>query len=149
MRLIVATPVAVVEDTDDVVHLRAEDETGAFGILPGHARFVTTLPISVVSWRDAAGGEHHVAVRGGVLIVGDDDAVEIATRQAIREDDLDALERKLEEVFLREMTDDEKARTAARRLHLATMRRIQRVLDASRGGETMARSLGPVEDAER
>ena len=35
-------------------HLRAEDDTGAFGILPGHADFLTVLAVSVVTWRDDA-----------------------------------------------------------------------------------------------
>jgi F-type H+-transporting ATPase subunit epsilon len=43
MRLIVSTPLAIVVDTDDVMHLRAEDETGAFGILPRHDNFLTVL----------------------------------------------------------------------------------------------------------
>ncbi len=54
MKLTVTTPLAIVVEADDVAHLRAEDETGAFGILPGHADFLTALAISVVSWRDAA-----------------------------------------------------------------------------------------------
>ena len=59
MKLTVTTPLAIVVEADDVVHLRAEDETGAFGILPGHADFLTALAVSVVSWRDASGTEDH------------------------------------------------------------------------------------------
>ena len=33
----------------DVVYLRAEDDTGAFGILPGHTDFLTALAVSVAS----------------------------------------------------------------------------------------------------
>ena len=43
MRLTVTTPLAIVAEADDVAHLRAEDDTGAFGILPGHADFLTAL----------------------------------------------------------------------------------------------------------
>jgi F-type H+-transporting ATPase subunit epsilon len=121
MKLLFTTPTALVVEAE-----------GAFGIEPRHARFLTTLPVSVVSWRDAEAAEHHVAVRGGVLIVEDGD-VQIATRQAIREDDLEALAHKIEEIFLQDAEAEEAERTSARRLHLATMRQIQRVLDASRG----------------
>ncbi len=69
MRLSVATPLAIVVDTDDVAQLRAEDETGSFGILAGHADFVTALAISVATWRDKKGAEHYIAVRGGMLQV--------------------------------------------------------------------------------
>ena len=43
MKLTIVTPLAVIIETDGVVHLRAEDETGAFGILSGHADFLTAL----------------------------------------------------------------------------------------------------------
>ena len=125
MRFVVATPTGLVVEAEAVSHVRAEDETGAFGIRPRHARFLTTLPVSVVSWRDAGTAEHHVAVRGGVLVVEDGD-VEIATRQAVRDDDLAALARKVEDIFLREIEGEEAARTTSRRLHFATMRQIRR-----------------------
>ena len=70
MRLLVTTPMAVIVDADSVRHVRAEDETGAFGILPGHADFITALAVSVITWRNGTDEEHHVAVRGGVLTVG-------------------------------------------------------------------------------
>ena len=69
MKLTVTTPLAIVTEADDVAHLRAEDDSGAFGILPGHADFLTALSLSVVSWRDRRGTEHHLAVRGGMLEV--------------------------------------------------------------------------------
>ena len=47
---------------------RAEDRSGAFGIAPGHANFITLLPVSVVTWREANGKEGFVLVRGGVLL---------------------------------------------------------------------------------
>jgi F-type H+-transporting ATPase subunit epsilon len=40
MRLRIVTPMRLIVETDDIVSLRAEDETGAFGILPGHADFL-------------------------------------------------------------------------------------------------------------
>ena len=82
MRLQVVTPLEVAVDADDVASLRAEDTTGAFGILPRHADFVTSLAISVVTWHDVAGAEHRIAVRGGVLRVQNGDFIQIATRQA-------------------------------------------------------------------
>ena len=58
MKLNVSTPLAIVVDVDDLAYLRAEDETGAFGILPGHADFLTALAVSVLTWRDRTGIEH-------------------------------------------------------------------------------------------
>ena len=50
MRLLITTPTAVVLDDPDVVGVRAEDESGSFGILSGHADFLTALTVSMVSW---------------------------------------------------------------------------------------------------
>ena len=92
MRLLISTPAAVVLDLDGVVHLRDEDASGAFGILPGHADFLTALPISVASWRLARGAEQHCALRSGVLTVNGGRQIEIATRQAVLGDALGQLE---------------------------------------------------------
>jgi len=56
MRLLITTPTAVVIDDPDVVTVRAEDESGSFGILNGHADFLTALTVSVVSWRAPMAG---------------------------------------------------------------------------------------------
>lgn len=128
MRLTVATPMAVVIETDNVAHLRAEDETGAFGILPGHADFLTALAVSVVTWRDSRGGEHHIAVRGGVLEVHGGNAIAITSREAIGDDDLHRLETEVLETYRRTLISEQEARTDAQRLYLAAVRQIYRFL---------------------
>lgn len=132
MRLTVSTPLAIVAEADDVAHLRAEDETGAFGILPGHADFLTALSLSVVSWRDRQGAEHHLAVRGGMLEVRDGEAITIATREAIADDDLHRLETEVLATFRRRTEEEQTARTDAQRLYLAAIRQICRFLKSER-----------------
>jgi F-type H+-transporting ATPase subunit epsilon len=132
MKLTVTTPLAIVTDADDVAHLRAEDETGAFGILPGHADFLTGLAVSVVSWRDRKGNEHHLAVRGGMLEVRDGKAITIATREAVVDDDLQRLEREVLASFRRRVEEEKTARTDAQRLYLAAIRQICRFLRSER-----------------
>lgn len=136
MRLIVTTPIALVEDVEDVRHIHAEDETGAFGILPGHADFVTVLPVSVVTWRRADGAEAFVLVRGGVLTVQGGDRVEIAARGAYRADDLAGLGEDAIAALERLDLSEIEARTSESRLHLATMRQIERVLRSGREGKS-------------
>ena len=128
MRLSVATPLAIVIDTNDVVHLRAEDATGAFGILRGHADFLTALEISVVSWRDSKGQEHHVAVRGGMLEVKRGEEIAVATREAVAGDDLGKLEDEVLVRFRRNLADEKAARIDAERLYLSAMQRIYRLV---------------------
>jgi F-type H+-transporting ATPase subunit epsilon len=132
VKLTVATPLAIVIDAGNVAYLRAEDETGAFGILPGHADFLTALAVSVASWRDDRGAEHHVAVRGGMLEVRDGDTIAIATPEAVPGDDLHRLEAEVLDKFRRRLVAEQTARTDAQRLYLAAIRQIARFLRAER-----------------
>lgn len=124
MRLTVTTPLAIVIDTDGVAHLRAEDATGAFGILPGHADFLTALTPSVIGWRDGQGAAHYVAVRAGMLRVHGGDTIAVATREAVPGEDLRQLEADVISRFRRGAAEEAAARIDAQRLYLAAIRRI-------------------------
>jgi len=141
VRLTVTTPLAIIVEASDVVHLRAEDDTGAFGILPGHADFLTALAVSVASWRDDRGAEHYVAVRGGMLEVRDGDTIAIATPEAVAGDDLHRLESEVLAKFRRQLGEEQSARTDAQRLYLAAIRQIARFL---RGGNAPAMPAPPM-----
>ncbi len=132
MRLTVTTPLATIAQAGDVVHLRAEDETGAFGILPGHADFLTALTISVATWRDAKGAEHHVAVRGGMLQIEGGNTITITAREAIAGDGLHRLETEVLDAFRRQNEEEQAARTDAQRLYIAAIRQICRFLKSGR-----------------
>ncbi len=119
--------------------MRAEDTSGAFGILPGHADFLTALTVSVLTWRETGGREHHVAVRGGALSMRDGSGVRVATPEAVAGDDLHQLESEVLARFRRELEAERTAHTEAQRLHLAAIRQIMRLLrpesaDATRPG---------------
>ena len=132
MKLTVATPLAIVIEVSDVAHLRAEDETGAFGILPGHADFLTALAVSVASWRDDHGAEHHVAVCGGMLEVYAGKEIAIASPEAVTGDDLRQLESDVLARFHRQLAGEQAAHSDAQRLYLAAIRQIVRFLRAER-----------------
>ena len=145
MKLTVTTPLAIITEADDVVHVRAEDDTGAFGILHGHADFLTALAISVVSWRNGGGAEHHIAVRGGMLAVSAGNMITIATREAVADDDLHRLETEVLASFQRRNEEEVAARTDAQRLYLAAIRQIYRFLRPERPGPgpRLARPVSP------
>jgi F-type H+-transporting ATPase subunit epsilon len=132
MKLLVTTPVSVIVDAEDVRYVRADDETGGFGILPGHADFITVLTVSVITWRNHRDEEHHVAVRGGVLTVRDGSLVEIATREAVGEDTLRRLGGAVLVRFREEAEAEKESRVSATRLHLAAIRLLQRYLESGR-----------------
>jgi F-type H+-transporting ATPase subunit epsilon len=130
MRLVVTTPISVILDEVDVSYVRAEDETGAFGILRGHADFLTVLSVSMITFRKHDEQERYVVVRGGVLTVRDGELVEVATRQAVGEDTLRQLGEAVLEQFRDEYESEAKSRESVTRLHLAAIRQIQRYLNA-------------------
>lgn len=141
MKLSVSTPLAIVVDAIDLTHLRAEDETGAFGILPGHADFLTALSVSVLTWRDRTGIEHYVAVRGGILEVREGNTIIVATREAVCSDDLGRLETEVLAAFRRAVEEDRAARVDAQRLYLSAIRQICHFLRSERSssGPTVKR----------
>ncbi len=126
MRLIITTPVAVVADIGDVVHVRAEDETGSFGILEHHDEFLTALAVSVISWRQASGKEGHCAVRGGVLSVSKGNEVSVATRQAVVSDDLEQLAEKVVAELKRSAEQEEAAWAHSAGMRLRVLRELSR-----------------------
>jgi F-type H+-transporting ATPase subunit epsilon len=138
MRLRIVTPLSVVVDAQ-VGSLRAEDASGNFGILPGHAPFLTSLAISIVSWRQDD-NEQFCALRGGVMTVGrgddHDTVVDIATREAVTGDDLAVLDK---QVLARFQSDEDAEReehveTVRVQLH-AIRRMISRLKSGANAGE--------------
>lgn len=132
MRLVISTPTAVVADVADVTAVRAEDESGSFGILEGHADLLTVLAVSVVSWRRANGEAGYCAVRHGVLSVQGGRQVAIATRQAQLGSDLEDLEASVLSRFRADAESEASGRVAAMRLHTQAIRRIVEALRPER-----------------
>jgi F-type H+-transporting ATPase subunit epsilon len=76
LTLEVATPMrlAVSEQVDEVV---APGVEGYFGVLPGHAPFLTTLGIGELTYR-VGREEHHLALVGGFAEVRNDKVIVLA-----------------------------------------------------------------------
>ncbi|HEX5460971.1 MAG TPA: F0F1 ATP synthase subunit epsilon [Steroidobacteraceae bacterium] len=133
MRLTITTPLAALVRTEEAAHIRAEDSSGGFGVLPGHADFLTVLAISVLTWKDTRGREHHVALRGGMLSVRGGVEVIVATPQAVTSDDLHRLETEVLARYRRELEEERAAHTESQRLHVAAIRQIMRLLRPEMG----------------
>ncbi|AUN32704.1 F0F1 ATP synthase subunit epsilon [Niveispirillum cyanobacteriorum] len=81
MRLHILTPLVTILDRTDISEISARDESGAFGIRPGHAPFLTALPPSVLTLRTEHGATLYAAVAGGMLRV-DRDGVRVTSPDA-------------------------------------------------------------------
>jgi F-type H+-transporting ATPase subunit epsilon len=134
MRLLITTATAVVVDEPNAIAVRAEDESGGFGVLPGHADFLTALTVSVVSWRRTDGARRFCAVRRGVLTVSLGTLVAIATREAVVGDGLDHLEHLVLANFRNNVEAERAARTASLQLQMKVIRQIVRCLRPERLG---------------
>lgn len=132
LRLVITTPTAVLVDATDIAAVRAEDEGGGFGILPGHTGLLTVLPASVVRWRTADGATHFCALRGGVLSVSGGARVAIACRQGRTGDDLAGLETEVAAMRAAEADADRRARVEQMRLHANAVRQLMRYLRPGR-----------------
>jgi F-type H+-transporting ATPase subunit epsilon len=124
----VTTPEHVLVESDDVAAVRAEDQSGSFGILPGHADLLTVLVPSVVRWRTADGAARFCAVRGGVFTVSAGHNVAVACREGVVGDSLEDLEAKVRAVRAQQLEADRKARVEQVRQHALAVRQLLRYL---------------------
>ncbi|WP_234052838.1 MULTISPECIES: F0F1 ATP synthase subunit epsilon [unclassified Xanthobacter] len=134
LTLTVTTPTKVLVQGLEVASVRAEDESGSFGILPGHTDFLTVLPASVVRWRTPDDVTHYCAQGGGLLTVEGGAKVAVACRQGTLGDDLATLEREVERLRAAETDTERKARVEQMRLHANAVRQLMRFLRPERPG---------------
>ena len=114
MKLRITTPLAVVVDEDGVRALRAEDASGGFGILAGHADFLTSLAISVVGWKTEDETRHYCAVRRAFSASMGGQDISIATREAVLGDDLATLAETVLARFRAEIETERRSASTAR-----------------------------------
>jgi F-type H+-transporting ATPase subunit epsilon len=134
LHLTIATPARVLFDSTEVVALRAEDATGSFGILPGHAAFLTVLAPSVLRWHAADGVEHFCAVKEGVLHVSGGHEIAIACREGVMGGSgasLEVLEAQVDAVRAAQIDAVRRARVDETRLHAQAVRQLLRYLRPS------------------
>ncbi|MCW6513141.1 F0F1 ATP synthase subunit epsilon [Lichenifustis flavocetrariae] len=139
MKLRIDTPLATVVDEESVLAFRGEDASGAFGIRPRHAEYLTSLTISVVSWTAAGGKQRCCAVRRGVLTVTPGRDIAIATREAIAGDDIATLERTVLSRFRDEIETERAERVDSTRLQL---RAIREIVSHLQGGRPPSETFG-------
>ncbi len=131
LTLEIATPMRLVvaETVDEVV---APGIGGYFGVLPGHAPFLTTLGIGEVTYR-VGQDEHYLALAGGFAEVRNDKVIVLAdTAERPEEIDRGRAERARER--------------AERRLSAATS---EETVDYTRAAAALARALARLQTAGR
>jgi F-type H+-transporting ATPase subunit epsilon len=85
-RLEIVTPYGAIF-SDDVDEFTATGSEGEFGVLPGHAPFITTLKVGMVTYKKGSKAGY-IFVSSGYAEVGPDNAVILAD-SAERSEDID------------------------------------------------------------
>jgi F-type H+-transporting ATPase subunit epsilon len=127
LHLTIATPTALLVD-ESAESVRAEDESGSFGLLPGHVDLLTALPASVLRWRAADGGLRYCALSGGVLTVSEGRLVAVACRQGKVGVSLETLEAEVQALRAAEADKERQARVEQLRLHANAVRQLMRFM---------------------
>ena len=124
MTLTISSPLQIIQRAENVLSFRAQDESGGFGIMPGHVPLLTLLRACVVRWRHISGEWSFCALRGGILTVEDGRDIRIACRQGILGSDLAALESGAQSQLEAETEASRTARLQQARMHVQAIRKI-------------------------
>ena len=90
-----------VERFGDVGHFIGWDDSGSFGLLADHERFMTVLSWGLARYQTLDGPWHYLALPGGLLYFAQNMAT-ISTRRFLHDDDADRISRALEEQLVAE-----------------------------------------------
>ena len=100
-----------------------EDTSGSFGILPNHARFMTTLVYGLARFKANTESWRYIAVPGAVLYFNDN-KLTISTRHFLIDDDFERISTQLYEQLLAE---EDNLRTIKESLHLMENEMLKRL----------------------
>ena len=90
-----------IETVDGLVSFVGEDRSGSFGILPGHARMMTTLTMGLARYRLAEGAWQYLAQPGAVLYFNNN-VLSISTRHYFRDENYLRISEALREKLMAE-----------------------------------------------
>ena len=122
------------ERIENVVSFVAEDESGSFGILPGHARMMTVLTIGLVRFRATSQPWEYVAVPGAVLYCHDNE-LRLCARRYLRDRDYERISSALREQLLAE---EQALQEVKQRLHRLEEEMLKRLWMMRRHGGILA-----------
>ncbi|MBS4098511.1 MAG: hypothetical protein KGZ83_16940 [Sulfuricella sp.] len=111
------------ERIDGVCSFVGEDASGSFGILPRHARFMTSLVFGLSRFRGEEGAWRYLAVPGALLYCVDNELV-VSTRRYLLDDDYQRISRDLLDQLLREEEALHEVKQSLHRLEEEILKRL-------------------------
>ena len=100
-----------------------EDASGSFGILPDHARFMTTLVFGLARFRLNTGDWQYLALPGAVLYFNDNELT-LSTRHFMIDTDLDRISALLEQQLIAEEENLRAAKLSLHKMEQAMLTRL-------------------------
>lgn len=117
------------ESFDNVTSFVGEDDSGSFGILPGHERMVTALSVGLARFRIGEAEWHYLALPGGILS-GGGVRLTLCTRRYLHDTELHRMGTLLAEL---QRADQEALGGIRESLHRLEEEMLRRLRDIERG----------------
>jgi F-type H+-transporting ATPase subunit epsilon len=100
-----------------------EDASGSFGILPNHARFMTTLIFGLARFRLSTEDWHYLALPGAVVYFNQNELT-LSTRHFLIDTDLERISLSLEQQLIAEEENLRATRESLHRMEQAMLKRL-------------------------
>lgn len=111
------------EEIADVISFVGEDDSGSFGILAGHARFMTVLRTGLARFRTDDRRWRYLALPGAALYYHDG-VLTLSTRRYLLDDDYDRISRTLRQQLMVEEARLQEMKQSLRRMEEEIFRRL-------------------------
>ena len=121
------------ERIEGVTRFVGEDGSGGFGLLPGHARFMTTLRLGLARFRIGAGQWSYLALPGAVLYFHDN-LLTLSTRRYFLDQDYSRISQALHQQLLMEEARLRQMRQSLQRMEEEILRRLWEIGRRGPGG---------------
>ena len=112
------------ERIEGVSSFVGEDASGSFGILPGHARFMTVLVFGLARFRLREQAAWEYLALPGALLYFADDTLTLASRHYLRDADYERISQRLGDELLVEEEELHEIRESLRRMEEAMFKRM-------------------------
>lgn len=117
------------EEFTGVTSFVGADASGSFGLLPGHARFVTVLGVGLARFRSDEEPWRYLALPGAVAYF-DDDRLTLSTRRYLLGDDYTEISAALAEQLV---VEEQELRAVKESLHRMEEQILTRLWNVERG----------------
>ncbi|MBV1930731.1 MAG: hypothetical protein KUG71_03360 [Porticoccaceae bacterium] len=121
------------ERIEELSSFVGEDASGRFGILPGHARMMTSLIFGLARFRVRNERWHYLALPGALLYFLDD-KLSISTERFLISDNYEQISAALQEQVLAEESEQQVAKKS---LHQVERELLKRLWEGSRDREPL------------